>query len=308
MTRPSPRPLLGIAFMLAAMVVLPFIDVLAKKLGEAGMSILLVVWARAVFGSLLALPFALHSNGLAVLVPAQPLMHLGRAALLFSATWFFFVALTYLPIADALAIFFVNPLFVTVLSALVLGEKVGPRRWVAVAIGFVGTLIIIRPGMIELNPGTLYALAAGFTLGAFFVTTRALAGSAPATVLSLHTTGLGALVLSFAMPLVWVAPTPTEWLMLAGIGVIATFGHFLVTWAYEQAEASLLAPFAFTEIIGAVALGWWFWGHLPDRWTVVGVSILIASAVYISMRERQIARGGRDTTPLPAAGEAPSKG
>ncbi len=308
MTRPSPRPLLGIAFMLAAMVVLPFIDVLAKKLGEAGMSILLVVWARAVFGSLLALPFALHSNGLAVLVPAQPLMHLGRAALLFSATWFFFVALTYLPIADALAIFFVNPLFVTVLSALVLGEKVGPRRWVAVAIGFVGTLIIIRPGMIELNPGTLYALAAGFTLGAFFVTTRALAGSAPATVLSLHTTGLGALVLSFVMPLVWVAPTPTEWLMLAGIGVIATFGHFLVTWAYEQAEASLLAPFAFTEIIGAVALGWWFWGHLPDQWTVVGVSILIASAVYISMRERQIARGGRDTTPLPAAGEAPSKG
>lgn len=292
--------------MLAAMAVLPFIDVLAKKLGEAGMSILIVVWARAVFGSLLALPFALRANGLAVLLPAQPFMHLGRAALLFSATWFFFVALTYLPIADALAIFFVNPLFVTVLSALVLGEKVGPRRWAAVAVGFIGTLIIIRPGMIELNPGTLYALAAGFTLGAFFVTTRALAGSAPATVLSLHTTGLGALVLSLAMPFVWEPPTPTEWWMLAGIGVIATFGHFLVTWAYERAEASLLAPFAFTEIIGAVALGWWFWGDLPDRWTVLGVSILIASAIYISMRERQLARTGLDSPPLPTAAKAPS--
>jgi drug/metabolite transporter (DMT)-like permease len=306
MTRPAPRPLLGIAFMLAAMAVLPFIDVLAKKLGEAGMSILIVVWARAVFGSLLALPFALRSNGLSVLLPAQPFMHLGRAALLFSATWFFFVALTYLPIADALAIFFVNPLFVTVLSALVLGEMVGPRRWAAVAVGFIGTLIIIRPGMIELNPGTLYALAAGFTLGAFFVTTRALAGSAPATVLSLHTTGLGALVLSLAMPFVWEQPTPTEWWMLAGIGVIATFGHFLVTWAYERAEASLLAPFAFTEITGAVALGWWFWGDLPDRWTVLGVSILIASAIYISMRERQLAQAEKVSPPLPAAAKAPS--
>lgn len=308
MIRPAPRPLLGIAFMLAAMVVLPFIDVLAKKLGEAGMSILLVVWARAVFGGLLALPFALRSDGLQVMVPAQPLMHLGRAALLYSATWFFFMALTMLPIADALAIFFVNPLFVTVLSGLALGETVGPRRWAAVAVGFIGTMIIIRPGLIELNPGTLYALAAGFALGAFFVTTKALAGSAPATVLSLHTSAMGALVLTLILPLVWETPTATEWLMLAGIGVIATFGHFLITWAYERADASLLAPLAFTEIIGAVILGWWFWGDLPDRWTVLGVSVLIASAIYISWRERQVALSNKGSAPLPRPPETPSEG
>lgn len=298
-------PLAGILLMLAAMAVLPFIDVLAKKLGEAGMPILTVVWARSVFGSLLALPFALRSEGPAVLWPQRPLMHLGRAALLFSATWFFFMALTYLPIADALAIFFVNPLVVTILSALVLRERVGPRRWAAVAVGFVGTLIIIRPGMVEMNPGTIYALAAGVALGSFFVSTRALAGSAKATVLSLHTTGMGALVMTAAMPFVWVTPTGAQWLMLAGVGVIATFGHFLITWAYERAEASLLAPLAFTEIIMAVVLGWWFWGHLPDRWTVLGVTILVASAVYISLREHEAARRA-DMPPLPGAGKGAS--
>ncbi|MEZ5797381.1 MAG: DMT family transporter [Paracoccaceae bacterium] len=285
---PAPSPLRGIALMLAAMAVLPCIDVLAKFLGEQGMPILIIVWARSVFGALLALPVALHSEGIAVLRPRRPLVHLFRAALLFSATWFFFVSLTYLPIADALAIFFVNPLAVTVLSAIALREKVGPRRWAAVAVGFVGTLIIIRPGRQEINPGTFFALAAGVALGSFFVTTRALAGSAKASVLTLHTTGIGALLMTALMPLVWVAPTPQQWLMLAGIGVIATFGHFLITLAYEGAEASLLAPLAFTEIIMATILGWYFFGDLPDGWTVAGVAILIGSAIYISLRERQI--------------------
>lgn len=299
MSRHSPRPLLGIALMIAAMVVLPFIDVLAKFLGQQGMPILIVVWARGVFGTALALPFALRAEGLSVLRPSRPLFHLLRAALLFSATWFFFMALKHLPIADALAIFFVNPLVVTLLSALVLGERVGPRRWAAVAVGFIGTLIIIRPGMVELNPGTLYALAAGVALGSFFVSTRYLAGSAKATVLSLHTTGLGALVMTVLLPLVWVTPSPSQWLMLAGIGVIATFGHFLITWAYERAEASLLAPFAFTEIIGATVLGWWFFSDLPDRWTVLGVSVLIGSALYISWRERKAGSDGNSPLAAP---------
>jgi drug/metabolite transporter (DMT)-like permease len=258
-----------------------------------------VVWARSVFGTLLALPFALRSEGIAVLLPTRPMFHLGRAVLLFSATWLFFMSLTYLPIADALAIFFVNPLVVTILSALLLGENVGPRRWIAVAVGFVGTLIIIRPGMVEMNPGTLYALAAGVALGGFFVTTRHLAGSAKASVLSLHTTSIGAVLMTGMMPFVWVSPSPQQWLMLAGVGVVATFGHFLITWAYERAEASLLAPLAFTEIIMATVLGWWYFDDLPDRWTFLGVTILVASAIYISVRERQ--RGGPIIVPVPEA-------
>lgn len=273
--------------MLTAMAILPVIDVFAKKLGEAGMPILIVVWARALFGGLMTLPFALQAEGARAFRPAQPLRQLARAVLLFGATFLFFQSLKYLPIADALAIFFVNPLVIVILSALALRERVGPRRWAAVAVGFIGTLIIIRPGIVEVNPGTLYALGAGVALGSYFVMTRAMAGVADAMVLNFQTSLIGAALMTMALPLLWVSPTPVQWLMLAALGVIATLGHVLITKAYEHAEASLLAPLAFTEIIMATVLGYAFFGDLPDRWTVLGVAILIGSAIYISVRERQ---------------------
>jgi drug/metabolite transporter (DMT)-like permease len=285
-SRPS-RPLLGIGLMLAAMAILPFIDVIAKKLGQAGMPILIVVWGRAVFGGLMTLPFALRAEGARTFIPAQPWHHLARAVLLFSATFLFFQALKYLPIADALAIFFVNPLVIVILSALALKERVGPRRWAAVAVGFVGTLVIIRPGLVEVNPGTLFALGAGVALGSYFVMTRQIAGAADAMVLTFQTSAMGAILMTAALPVLWQAPTPLQWGMLAGLGVIATLGHVLITRAYEHAEASLLAPLAFTEIVMATVVGWWFFGDLPDRWTVLGVAILIGSAIYISVRERR---------------------
>jgi drug/metabolite transporter (DMT)-like permease len=281
------RPLLGIMFMLAAMAILPVIDVFAKKLGQAGMPILIVVWARALFGGLMTLPFALKSEGLRAFRPAQPVRQLLRALLLFGATFLFFSALKFLPIADALAIFFVNPLVIVILSALVLRERVGPRRWAAVAVGFVGTLIIIRPGLVEVNPGTLFALGAGLALGSYFVMTRAMAGAADAMVLNFQTSAIGAALMALALPALWVAPSPAQWVMLAALGAIATLGHVLITKAYEHGEASLLAPLAFTEIVMATVLGYAFFGDLPDRWTVLGVVILIGSAIYISVRERQ---------------------
>ena len=284
---PTARPLIGVALMLAAMAILPFIDVLAKKLGQAGMPILIVVWARALFGGLMTLPFALQADGIRAFRPAQPLRQLARAVLLFGATFLFFQSLKYLPIADALAIFFVNPLVIVILSALALREKVGPRRWAAVAVGFIGTLIIIRPGIVEVNPGTLYALGAGVALGSYFVMTRAMAGVANAMVLTFQTSAIGAALLTLALPLLWVPPSAEQWGMLAALGVIATLGHVLITRAYEHAEASLLAPLAFTEIVMATLLGYAFFGDLPDRWTVLGVAILIASAIYISVRERR---------------------
>lgn len=282
-----PRPLIGVALMLAAMAILPFIDVIAKKLGQAGMPIAIVVWARALFGGLMTLPFALQAEGRHAFRPAQPLRQLVRAALLFSATFLFFQSLKYLPIADALAIFFVNPLVIVILSALALRERVGPRRWAAVAVGFAGTLIIIRPGIVEVNAGTLYALGAGVALGSYFVMTRAMAGVADAMVLTFQTSAIGAALLTLALPFLWVAPSLAQWAMLAALGVIATLGHVLITKAYVHAEASLLAPLAFTEIVMATVLGYAFFGDLPDRWTVLGVTILIASAVYISVRERR---------------------
>lgn len=272
--------------MLTAMAILPVIDVFAKKLGQAGMPILVVVWARAFFGGLMTLPFALRAEGAGAFRPAQPLRQLARAILLFGATFLFFNALKHLPIADALAIFFVNPLVIVILSALALRERVGPRRWAAVAVGFVGTLIIIRPGMVEVNPGTLFALGAGVALGSYFVMTRAMAGVADAMVLNFQTSVIGAGLMTLALPFLWQSPSSEQWAMLAGLGVIATLGHVLITKAYEHGEASLLAPLAFTEIVMATILGYAFFGDLPDRWTVLGVAILIGSAIYISVRER----------------------
>ncbi len=134
--RPA-HPLLGIGLMLTAMAVLPFLDVIAKHLGQQGMPVLQIVWARLFFGTLFTLPFALKLQGPKGLIPNMPVMHTVRACFLMSATGFFFAGLTFLPIADTLAIFFVQPLIVTMLSPFVLGEQVGIRRWSAVIVGFI---------------------------------------------------------------------------------------------------------------------------------------------------------------------------
>lgn len=294
------RPLIGVFLMLGAMAVLPGIDVIAKELGRQGLPILQVVWARLALGAVMALPLALRAGGRAALWPDRPAYHALRAVFLAAATFCFFLSLKSLPIASALAIFFVQPLIVTVLSALILREKVGPRRWGAVAVGFVGTLIIIRPGMVALNPGSLLALAAGTFLACYFVLTRAIAGQAHAVVTTFQTSLIGGAILSLAVPFVWHWPSGPQWAMLGALAFIATFGHLMIVRAYDHAEASLLAPLAYTEMVTSVLLGWLFFREFPDFWTFVGVAILIACALYISMRERAAGR-----PPAPEAVEQP---
>ncbi|MBC2834744.1 DMT family transporter [Paragemmobacter straminiformis] len=281
----KPRSLIGVALMLAAMTILPFLDVVAKTLGNQNMPIIQIVWARMAFGAALTLPFVLRLGGVRALWPDRPWYHTLRAALLISATFSFFFALKFLPIADALAIFFVQPLVVTALSPLVLRERVGPRRWTAVAIGFLGTLIIIRPGFAEVNPGTFLALAAGTSLALYFLMTRRIAGQTHAVITTFHTSLIGTALTTAVALFFWQAPSPPQWGLLLLIGLIATVGHFLIVRAYDHAEASLLAPLAYTEIVMATLAGWWFFGDFPDGWTFLGVAILIACAIYISLRE-----------------------
>lgn len=292
------RPIIGVGLMLGAMAVLPGIDVIAKVLGQQGLPVAQIVWARVTLGALMTLPFALRIAGPKGLWPARPYYHLLRATLLVSATFFFFLSLKWLPIADALAIFFVQPLIVTVLSALFLREAVGPRRWAAVAVGFVGTLIIIRPGFAEVNPGAGFAFAAGAFLACYFVLTRSIAGQAHAMVTTFQTSLLGGLILSVFIWPVWQTPSAQQWVLFAALAFIATFGHLMIVRAYDHAEASLLAPLAYTEMITSVILGWWFFDDFPDGWTFLGVGILIACAIYISMRERSAGKSaapeGRD--------------
>lgn len=284
--KPSHGSLIGISLMLAAMTVLPFLDVIAKYLGRQGVPVMQIVWARMAFGAAMTLPFAVKIVGIRGLMPDRPMYHSLRATFLIAATGCFFWALHYLAIADALSIFFVQPLIVTVLSPIVLGEKVGVRRWVAVVIGFVGTLIIIRPGLQEINPGVVLALASGASLAFYMLMTRKIAGQTHALVTTFHTSAIGAVIASVVAVYFWIPPTASQWGLLGLLAFIATFGHFLIVRAYDYCEASLLAPLAYTEMVMATAAGWWFFGDLPDRWTLLGVAILISCAIYISVRER----------------------
>ena len=286
MTVKPATPLKGIGLMMLAMAILPCIDVIAKHMGQNGTPILQIVWARLTFGTVLTLPFAFRHTGMAKLLPDRPFVHGLRAVLLITATFLFFWSLKFMPIADALAIFFVQPLIVTALSPLILGEHVGPRRWAAVAVGFVGTLIIIRPGFGALNPGALLALGAGTSLALYFLITRRISGAQKAIVTTFHTNLLGGLITSALVPLVWTTPRPTDWLLFLALAAIANLGHNFIVRAYDHAEASLLAPLAYTEMVTATLLGLIFFGDFPNGWTFLGVAILISCAIYIGLYER----------------------
>jgi drug/metabolite transporter (DMT)-like permease len=255
-------------------------------LGQGGIPILQIVWARMFFGAVLTLPFAWQAVGLRGLLPDRLGFHAARAAALVGSTGFFFGAISFMPIADSLAIFFVQPLLITALSPLLLKEHVGPRRWAAVAIGFCGTLIIIRPGFQDFNPGMPLAFASGTCMAFYMLITRRLARDEDPLMTTFHTSLMGAAMMSLTLPFLWQPPDTVEWGLLLLLAAIAVAGHFLIARAYTMAEASLLAPLAYTEMIMATLAGWWFFGEMPDGWTFFGVAILIACAIYISVRER----------------------
>jgi drug/metabolite transporter (DMT)-like permease len=280
------NPLLGIALMIAAMLIFPFLDVCAKFLGEWGIPVIEIVWARLFFGLILSAPILLAREGLESLQPRDARVNALRGFFLVISTMMFFGALRYQGVAETLAIYFVQPLFITALAPLVLNEKVGINRWAAVAIGFIGVLIIVRPGYLELNPGVFLAAGAGLGSAITMLLTRKLAGKSSAIANTVYTNFYGSIVASVILIPFWVTPnfnTLMFMFLLAGIGTVA---NYLTITAMEYAEASLLAPLGYTEMINAVLAGWYFFGNFPDGWTFVGVAVLIACAIYISYRER----------------------
>jgi drug/metabolite transporter (DMT)-like permease len=285
----APDALKGIGLTLLAMALLPYLDVCAKFLGQQNMPILQVVWARVFFGMLLAMPFALRADGLAALVPKPPAYQILRGIFLMLATFCFFTGLKHMPMADTMAIFYIEPLLVVVLAALLLGERIDLQRVVAVMVGFVGTLIIIRPGFATVDAAVLYPLGAGLCFALYIIITRKLAGTANAITTTFQTSAIGALVMTAIIPFVWTAPSLEQWSLMVLMAAFGVSGHYLVTRAYDYAEASLLAPFAYTEILMTIFAGWLFFRDLPDRWTVLGIAILIACALYVSWRERTLA-------------------
>jgi drug/metabolite transporter (DMT)-like permease len=217
-------------------------------------------------------------------------LQLLRGGFLVGATFCFFTALKYLPLADTLAISFVSPMLVTLLSPFVLGERVGWRRISAVLVGFAGALVIVRPGFAEIGIGVLGALGSALCYACYVLATRKLAGTAPPLVTLAYTSVVGCALLSVIMltggDAVWNTPDAEGLLLMAGVGLVAVVGHFLVIRAYDHAEASLLSPFNYSEMISAALLGLVIFKEFPDPWTWLGIAIIVSSGVYIAIRER----------------------
>lgn len=225
--------------------------------------------------------------------------HIARGGLIAAATTFFFIGIRYLPLADAFAIFFIEPLIVTLLSALLLGEPIGWRRLSAIGSGFIGALLIIRPAFAEVGWAVLYPFAAAWCFAFYILLTRTLAKHEEPMRLQWLTGLFACLGLSAALlvgnhfqvaSLQAAWPNLTQWGWLITIGLIGTVGHGLLVYAYRQVVISLLAPFQYIEIIGATLLGWLIFEDFPDPITWLGVAIIVASGSYVFHREARLAR------------------
>jgi len=272
--------------MVAAMMVVPFMDALAKYLSDR-YAVSQLTWARFFFHFMILAPIVLYRHGAAALRPAQPVLQLVRSGFTLLATILFFAAIARMPIADALALLFVSPMVVTSLSPVMLGERVGARRWAAVIAGFLGALIILRPGLGVAQLASFLAIGAGCSFALYTLLTRKLSGSAPPLVTLAYSAVTGAVLMSVAVIPDWITPPPMDLLMMAGIGAIAAVGHFLLIRAFDYAPASLLAPYSYSEIVMATAVGWFIFSDFPDSWTWTGITVIVASGIYISWRERR---------------------
>jgi len=275
----------AISYNLLAWAILPFMDTIAKYLSTE-LSFFQITWARYFFTVFFTLPFMFFFFRKNLRKSTQPKLQIFRGLTLFCANILFFYSISIISMAKALTLAFVAPLITTALSPIFLGEKVGFRRWSAVIIGFIGSLIVIRPGFIEFNLATVAALGTGFFYGIYLVITRKLHTSDSPLLTLLLTGVVGAVIASFFVPIVWVNPTFNQWSLLALMGVFACLGHLFLILSLRYADASKLAPFGYFEIVTNVILGYYFFSDFPHYWTWVGLAIIICSGIYISFRQR----------------------
>ena len=271
---------------LSAWAMLPVMDGFAKYLSST-LPVLQITWSRYFFTVVIVLPIMLVFFRKNLTWTEQPKLQLIRGLLLFCANILFFYSISIISLAKALTLAFIAPLIVTALSPFLLGEKVGFRRWAAVVTGFVGSLIVIRPGFVELNLASIAALGTGVLYGFYLIITRKL-HDADNPLLTLLLTGIvGAILGTMIIPTVWVQPTITEWYMMFAIGFFASIGHLFLILSLKYADASKLAPFSYFEIVTNIIIGYFFFKHFPDYWHFLGLCIIISSGIYIFRREMQ---------------------
>ena len=271
---------------LSAWAVLPFMDTIAKYLSSE-ISFFQITWARYFFTVFWTLPLMFFFFRKSLKWSENPKLQILRGITLLSANVCFFYSISVISMAKALTLAFIAPLVTTALSPIILGEKVGIKRWSAVIVGFIGSLVVIRPGLIEFNIATVAALGTGFFYGVYLIITRKL-HSVDNPLLTLLITGVvGAIISSLFVPIVWINLSQSQWLWLALMGIFACLGHLLLIYSLRYADASKLAPFGYFEIITNISLGYYFFKDFPDVWTFAGLLIIISSGIYVFKRELQ---------------------
>jgi drug/metabolite transporter (DMT)-like permease len=285
--------LVGIGLVLLAFTILPVLDGIAKLMGER-FHPLQLTWGRYVFNMLVLLPIVLPRYGLEVMLPPRLGLQVIRGMCLLMATVLFFTALMYLTMAETLALAFVYPLIVTATAPLVLGERLGAAKLMAAGVGFLGALLIIRPGAAVFQPASLLAFSTAFVFAVYIMLTRKLAGLAPHLQSLFFTALVGTVVMTPVMPFVWNGMGWLDWVGFAAIGTIAAVGHLMLLKAYERAPASVLAPLGYFEIVSTVVIGWLLFGDLPDSWTWAGIAVIVGSGVFVTLKTSE---GAAKVTP-----------
>jgi drug/metabolite transporter (DMT)-like permease len=278
--------LVAIGLMCVAVICFSLLDTSAKWLGGS-MDPLQVVLARYAGSMAMVLLLFNPWSRPGVLRTKRPWLQAGRSLLLLGSTALNFIALQYLQLAETVSIMFATPLLVALVSGPMLGEWPGPRRLAAIAVGFIGVLVITRPGFGGMHPAAFLSVIGCFCYAFYSLSTRVLSAYDSSETTMIYSGVAGTLVMLPLLPWIWTTPqTPLPWLLMLATGALGGFGHWLLILAHRLAPATVLAPFIYSQIIWMIALGYLVFGQLPDRWTFIGTAIVIASGLYLLYRER----------------------
>ena len=289
------RALAGIAMAVLATLFFALTDSASKFVALAAVPALMALWVRYIIQALATTLVVVPLGGWAVMRTRRPLFHLLRGLLLITSSMLVFFSLKFMPVGEFTAIMLTTPLVITLVAGVFLREQVSPLRWLLVAGGFVGTLVIIRPTGEAFSPALLLPLAHVAANCVFQILTSRMARTENPLTLNFYTAWVGALAVTPLLPLVWQAQVPALlWAVMAAMGVFGAIGHFLLIVAYQRAPVATLTPYLYAQIGFAMLCGWLVFAHVPDGWAVLGMALIAACGVagaWLTLAEhRQAAR------------------
>jgi drug/metabolite transporter (DMT)-like permease len=278
------QPLLGLAYMAVAVLAFSAMDAAAKWL-TSGYSVVEIAVLSRLISPFFALAVAQHQGGFGTLKTRHFGWHLFRAAANGATLLTFFGALIFLPLADTVAITFVSPLIMCALAVPMLKEHVGPRRWIAIAVGFAGVLVITQPSGAGFGWGAVLALAAAFGDALGINITRRMSATESSHSMLFWSSIILIVAFGAVLPFAWATPSRHDWPVIGILALSGSFAQFSLAQAFRYGEVSLLAPLEYSALIWAVIFGYVFWGDLPTLTVLGGVAIIIASSAYVAHRE-----------------------